>query len=157
MSSRPAALVMVSLLAAGGGCAGFEPTECDGAGDDVVVEIQLAGLQDAGSYVIGVAANGADVLLSRTPDEPSSVSEAALGDGRWLSAALRDSTLRVYIAEPDGSSTGPDRATITVWSAGAMLARESFAPAYDRATPADPDACGGYAVTTERLDLRPTP
>ena len=155
MQYRPALLALASLATAAGACtAEIEPAaRCDEPSEDVGIDIELGNLDDAESYFLEVRAAGAKLLIARTPDQQATLDETPLAGDRQLTVALYDSTLRLYIAEGDGSNSGPEAVTVTIVSAsGVMLAQETFAPAYEDAAPVN-GTCGGFAVVTERIDL----
>jgi hypothetical protein len=155
MQYRPAALAL-ALVAAATGCAAeieSAPTKCAEPPDDVGLDVEVAGLDEAKSYFIEVRADGAKLLIASTPEQRATLDETPLDDEEQLLVAFFDSTLRLYIAGDDGTSRGPEAMSVTIWSAdGAMLAHETFEPTYEDAATVD-GTCDGFAVVTERMSV----
>jgi hypothetical protein len=154
MQYRPAALALAFVAAATGCTAEIETApKCDVPPEDVGLDVQLAGLDDAKSYFLEVRADGAELLIASTPEQRATLDETPLDDENQLLVAFFDSTLRLYIAEDDGTSRGPETMSVTIWSAdGAMLAHEAFAPTYEDAATVD-GTCDGFAVVTEHMSI----
>src|SRR5438552_13317364 len=112
----PAAAVAALALALVPACTDEAPADapktCQDVAGDYWLEVAVDGLNDA-QVLYGVESEGALVTVLRTPTQRNGFAEARLPGDRWLTLAVFDDTVRVFVQQVDGQ-VGPAHAVLTI-------------------------------------------
>lgn len=152
--SYPRFAVLAAILGGcvdGGALAPEARDDCEHARGPKVLDIELSGLDDTRRYWFVVDADGAQVTVTRTPEQRSTFAEAPLPGGGALVVSLAPETLRVF-ADGTPGPDGPASVRVTAWTRDGLVVESTFMPAYERAVPVEGDC---FSTITESLTLPP--